>query len=247
MNWFRFYHEALNDPKVQRLPGDEFKAWVNLLCLASQQAERGSLPTVEDCAFSLRCDVLAMADVMQRLANMGLLEREPGGYSIHNWDGRQRVSDDVTKRVQKHRSKVSEDETLQGNEDETLPKRFGNALDKNREETEEKDASASSRAKKPSRATATPETYTPSEIQYEWALTKFGLDRPRVDLETDKFLDHHRAHGSAMKNWDAAWQNWMRRAPEFAPRGKGGAPTQSVDGKAYFDGTQYRRADGLVV
>ena len=145
MNWFRFYHEALNDPKVQRLPGDVFKAWVNLLCLSSQQPERGSLPTVEDCAFALRCDVVAMADVMQQLANVGLLEREPGGYAIHNWDGRQRSSDDVTKRVQKHRAKASEDETLQGNEDETLPKRFSNALDKSREETE-KSANAPARA-----------------------------------------------------------------------------------------------------
>lgn len=26
MKWFRFYHDALDDPKVQRLPGDVFRA-----------------------------------------------------------------------------------------------------------------------------------------------------------------------------------------------------------------------------
>jgi len=31
--WFRMYAEVLDDPKVQRLSGDEFKAWVNILCL----------------------------------------------------------------------------------------------------------------------------------------------------------------------------------------------------------------------
>ena len=33
MNWFRFYHGALHDPKVQSLRPELFKFWVNLLCL----------------------------------------------------------------------------------------------------------------------------------------------------------------------------------------------------------------------
>lgn len=41
----------------------------------------------------------------------------------------------------------------------------------------------------------------------------------------------------------SAWE--LAGKPDRAS--KGGAPTQSVDGKPYWDGTQYRRADGLVV
>jgi hypothetical protein len=44
--WFRFYDDALNDPKVQKLSGDLFKAWVNILCLASKHG--GELPAVND-------------------------------------------------------------------------------------------------------------------------------------------------------------------------------------------------------
>ena len=49
--WFRFYAEALNDPKVQRLDGETFKGWVNLLCLA--KAHDGTLPDIPDIAFGL--------------------------------------------------------------------------------------------------------------------------------------------------------------------------------------------------
>lgn len=43
---------------------------------------------------------------------------------------------------------------------------------------------------------------------------------PNVDLrrEHQKFTDHFRANGKPMKDWNAAWRNWMRRATTFAPR-----------------------------
>ena len=51
-DWFRAYNEALDDPKVQRLPGELFKTWFNLLCVASRCG--GSLPALGDLAFMLR-------------------------------------------------------------------------------------------------------------------------------------------------------------------------------------------------
>jgi hypothetical protein len=36
-----------------------------------------------------------------------------------------------------------------------------------------------------------------------------------VDAETENFRDHHRAKGSAMKDWTAAWRTWMRNAVKF--------------------------------
>ena len=42
---------------------------------------------------------------------------------------------------------------------------------------------------------------------------------PGVDfrLEHAKFKDHYKSSGKAMKDWDATWRNWMRRATQFAP------------------------------
>jgi len=109
MQWFRFYHEALDDPKVQRLPGDLFKAWVNILCIASQQPERGTLPTVEDIAFRLRIDYQKAEDALLGLKRAGLLEVNPetDNYVIHAWDDRQPLSDaDSTATERKRRQRA---------------------------------------------------------------------------------------------------------------------------------------------
>ena len=59
--WFRYYDEALDDPKVQRLSGDLFKVWVNLLSLASKND--GKLPSADDISFRLR---ISVQDAQQR-------------------------------------------------------------------------------------------------------------------------------------------------------------------------------------
>ena len=50
--WFRFYDSVLEDPKVQRMDPVMFKAWVNIMCLASRG--EGILPPISDIAFALR-------------------------------------------------------------------------------------------------------------------------------------------------------------------------------------------------
>jgi hypothetical protein len=36
MRWFKFHADLINDPTLQRLPGDKFKTWINLLCITSK-------------------------------------------------------------------------------------------------------------------------------------------------------------------------------------------------------------------
>lgn len=182
------------------------------------------------------------------LSEAKLLDASDDGWAIHDWDSyagkllRQRKAN--AERQSRHRERTETDSD--GDVTVTSPSRNGATVQNSTEQNN--DAIASSRATRKSvRATATPGTYTPSQTQYVWAESELGFDASRVDRETEKFLDNHRSRGSTLKDWDAAWRNWMRRAVEYAPRGKAGAPTQSVDGSAYFDGTQWRRADGLVV
>lgn len=130
MEWFRFYHGALDDPKVQRLPPALFKHWVNLLCLASQEGQRGNLPDIEAIAFRLRLAAPKATEIIRELTTAGLIDRDLcGGLSIHNWTGRQRASDNVTERVRKHRSGPTSNETLHETLRETESKRYGNGLD----------------------------------------------------------------------------------------------------------------------
>jgi hypothetical protein len=96
--WFRFYEESLDDPKVQRLPGETFKSWVNLLSLASKND--GVLPSLEDVAFCLRIVEAEAASLLDELCARGLLdpievEGRPMSYEPHNWRERQYKSDKV--------------------------------------------------------------------------------------------------------------------------------------------------------
>lgn len=128
MQWFRFYSRTLNSPKVQKLPAETFKFWVNALCVASEH--EGNLPDVVDLAFFLRLDEAAVLAFMQELIRVGLLEHTENGYRPHDWDEHQYVSDTSTSRVRKHREKKkkpgntgdterNEGETFHETQDET--------------------------------------------------------------------------------------------------------------------------------
>jgi hypothetical protein len=109
--WFRLYDDLVDDPKVQRLPAELFKAWVNLLCLASKGG--GMLPPIEDIAFKLRVDEDRATELLSILTERGLIDAGEDGAKPHNWDGRQHKSDISTERVKRHRANnVKRDETV---------------------------------------------------------------------------------------------------------------------------------------
>jgi hypothetical protein len=101
--WFRFYESALDDPKVQRLPGDLFKGWINLLCLAKRH--NGTLPPHEDIAFALRLSAKEATKLLDSLVECGLLDHDETGISPHNWNARQYKSDVSTDRVKRFRKR----------------------------------------------------------------------------------------------------------------------------------------------
>lgn len=101
--WFRFYNDVVNDPKVQRLPDAQFKAWVNLLCLASRNG--GLLPPVQDIAYALRVSEQKVTKLLEQLSELGLFDETETGLKPHNWDGRQYKSDTSTERVKRFRER----------------------------------------------------------------------------------------------------------------------------------------------
>lgn len=119
--WFRFYEEALDDPKVQKLDGDTFKTWVNLLCLASRGS--GFLPPIADVAFGLRLSVADAGTVLERMLSATLIDKLSGGadgyrYAPHGWHERQYKSDTSTERVKRYRER-SKTATVTAPETET--------------------------------------------------------------------------------------------------------------------------------
>ena len=101
--WFRLYTELLNDPKVQRLSGDQFKGWVNILCLAKESD--GALPSVDDIAFRLRISDEEAEGLVETLVSRGLLDSDGQRLGPHNWEQRQYNADVSTERVKRYRQK----------------------------------------------------------------------------------------------------------------------------------------------
>lgn len=122
MAWWRAHDEAVDDPKLQRLPGELFKAWFNLVCLASRNG--GKLPSFADIAFGLRKTKKEAKRVVDALIKANLFDVSETGIEPHNWNGRQYKSDVSTDRVRafrerKRRRSEKPDETVSRNAPET--------------------------------------------------------------------------------------------------------------------------------
>lgn len=101
--WFRYYDDAVNDPKIIKLSDDIFRAWVNLLCVASKH--QGLLPAVDDIAIILRVKVGRAAAIIAELVSLGLLDKTCDGFAPHNWSERQYKSDSSAERMKRHRDR----------------------------------------------------------------------------------------------------------------------------------------------
>jgi hypothetical protein len=102
-HWWRAYNEAVNDPKLQLLSDALFRAWFNVMCIAS--ANGGDLPALKDVAFTLRIAPAKAAQLLAQLHVAGLLDKTETGFVPHNWNGRQYKSDVSTDRVKRFRER----------------------------------------------------------------------------------------------------------------------------------------------
>ena len=214
--WFRFYDGALDDPKVQRLPPELFKAWVNLLCVASRN--NGNVTcNVTDISFMLRTTGDTAREQIAALVEAGLLDEIEGGWTPHNWHGRQFSSDSSAERVKRHREKqrngdVTLHEPLQKRPDD----RYSNVPEQNRADTEQNRAEVEGARSRAPTATRLPDGWEPDPDLLAWAATaEPGVDAKR---EAEKFRDYWRAASGAnarKRDWAAAWRTWIRRAAEI--------------------------------
>ena len=104
MRWFRFYAEALHDPKILKLTDKEFRAWVLMLCIA---AENDGKIATEDLGIQLRMSGTKADNLFDALVEKGLFSgRSAEGAEPHNWNGRQYTSDVSTPRVKRFRERL---------------------------------------------------------------------------------------------------------------------------------------------
>lgn len=106
MQWFRFYGDALNDPKVQSLSGEQFKFWVNLLCIASKH--EGTIK-ISDLPFMLRDTEATINRHITDLKAASLLvgcNQSSDHVAPYQWNKRQYKSDTSLERTKRYRDRL---------------------------------------------------------------------------------------------------------------------------------------------
>lgn len=178
-----------------------------------------------------------------RLVEVGLWERAPDGWVVHDWTEWQTSSDQRERRLEMARDRqrryltrqervgdasLTEDVTRQAGIEEL-------SLEDLKQERVHAcaregvtDASPTQDPPKPKkRRTQCPDDFQPDERRREWA----KAERPDLDLaaETAIFVDFHQAKGNVYLDWQKAWQGWIRRARrQVAGRQVGAAGTSRL-------------------
>lgn len=226
--WFRFYEGVLDDPKVQRLPPDVFKGWVNLLCLAARH--KGKLPSLPDIAFSLRISDREAESLMTALLGAGLVDDVGDSMQPHKWYERQYEDTTNAERQRKfrERKKAEKSVTRYASVTEVTDNGPVTPVEQNRTEQKEaltvpleitgKEVEGGKRAPRKRAAARKPLTTIPDgfpgDADIRWCLEEF----PKLSAwqEAERFRDRSLQHGTEWKDWTAAWRNWCRNAVRFA-------------------------------
>ena len=115
--WFRFYAAALRNPKVMRLSDKDFRLWIRLLAVASEND--GHIAPAADLRLVLAMRLDHLDGGLNRLISGGLIDPLDHGYEPHGWSKYQYKSDVSTERVRKHREKGNVSETPPDTETDT--------------------------------------------------------------------------------------------------------------------------------
>ena len=101
--WFRFYSDAMRNPKVASLNDWQFRLWVELLGVASEND--GTIPPATQLNRMLKRRLDHLLRGCDDLITAGLIDPLGASYTPHNWNKFQYKSDTSTPRVTLHRAK----------------------------------------------------------------------------------------------------------------------------------------------
>ncbi len=236
MQWFRFHTETLNNPKAQKLPGDLFKIWVNILCIAAEH--EGVLPPMEDLAFKLRASLHEALHAVTTLigANLITVTKNQYGetYAPKNWNERQYKSDTSNERVKRHREK---NKTVTQTVTVTAPEQSRTETEQNRDRAEQKDTTKLSldsldfvfektktenkeneiKVKKAGRLQAYLDQNSEMVVSQEWGTWSLsvGMNEIEINEQMHIFCDYWKSAAGqkgVKQDWTATWRNWCRKA-----------------------------------
>jgi hypothetical protein len=224
--WFRLHHDLLDDPRVQKLPADVFKTYINCLCLASKKGKDGTIGTIEDVSFALRETKEVFHERFMALQEVGLIVSSATNsetFLVPQWKKKQYKSDTSTERVRRHRNA---NKTVT----ETLVKHPDTDTDTDTDTyTDIEKGLAIIPPEKKKRA----KNFVPPTI-----IEVIGYCNERDNfVDAEKFINFYDSKGwmigkNKMKDWKAAVRTWEQKSKQEAGdqnRKTGTATPQDVD------------------
>lgn len=203
--WLRLDTEFADHPKVLEAGPDAALAWLRLLSYSVRQGTDGKLPP----------PIVARetAELVDRLIDVGLLDRREGNVVIHDyldyqvtaeeWQGKQRARSEHARKAARARWDA------QRNAPSIDSGRCsGNAT--TRHDTTQPPPSGEGVRGRASRI----------PIPFRLTDEMLAFARPlsvNIEKETEKFVDYWKAQPGqkgVKLDWPATWRNWMRRASE---------------------------------
>lgn len=267
MDWFRWWHGSVTDPKLQRVArmagatvGEVIAVWACVLERASSVTTGdagvtpGDAPVTRGDVAGFDCDDhdvhLGFAEgttgkIFAALAERGLIVDG----RIARWDERQQKREDSsTVRTREYRERKRAAQTVTPGDAPVTP---GDAPEKIRGEKSNTPCSppgGTQKAAKPTKASARANPKRALQLPFlittemlAWAAEK--APAVNLDRETEGFSDHFKGTGEPKADWPATWRNWMRRAQDnLERRGMGGRPAPKGSGD---DTSWIHEADGL--
>jgi hypothetical protein len=209
--WFRFYVEAMRDPKMRRLTPAQRWLWVAILAAARESCIPGVLMVAETEPMALweLADYAAVkereiAPALDKMCSLGMVrfDDERQAWAVSNFADRQYESDSSAERVAKHRELkrdcnggitllVTPPETETETDTERPPRTRGK--------------------------TACPDGFQITDEMRDWVLERYPtLD---YDRHTEGFVAWAKANDRRYSDWVQAWRNWMHRKADDATKG----------------------------
>lgn len=161
MPWFRMYHEARNDRKLDTLADDEYRVWHKLLCMASEQDERGVIEYDDRELLAIevaRGDVTLLSRTVTRLIALRIVT--DNGHALtfvnfiaRNYDKPSETPEATRERKRKSRANARESAAAQDMSRDVTP---GHTPEEKREEKRREEESRSHPPLPPTPAPAKP-------------------------------------------------------------------------------------------
>lgn len=193
--WFRFYSEAMRNPKIAKLNDKQFRLWVQLLSIASEN--NGKIPALDDLKHILNKRLDHLLTGVKELLKGGLIVELADGYEPNDWQEYQYKSDSSKERVRKHRSKCNVTVTAPDTEAEKEKKKIY-------KKEKSRPFPVGWKPKPFSKGTAS------KNIIENWT------DQRRAS-EVELFETHHKEKGNEFVDWQGAWSTWVIRSEKYNP------------------------------